>query len=89
MVPAGADAVAAEYLSISVPGQQRAQQATPARSESGTPFALLTSAATQLQNARSASPVRRPLALDGTPMTGPATSSFSLPQHLPPSVSFP
>lgn len=84
---AGAEGVAAEYLAISLPGQQKVQKATPPRSDSGTPFALLTSAATQLQNSHTASPARRPLAFDGsTPMTGPATSSFTLPSSLPASV---
>lgn len=76
---AGADSIAAEYLDISLPGQQKQQRATPARSDSGTPFALLTSAATQLPNSHSASPAHRPLAFDGTPRTGP-TTSFAFPQ---------
>ena len=77
---AGADSVACEYLRLSLPGQQ--MKATPQRSESGTPFALLSSAATQLQNTCSASPARRPLARESTP----ATSCFTLP-HPPASVS--
>ena len=87
---AGADGVAADYLSISLPGQQLQQQqkATPSRSDSGTPFAILTSAATQLPNSHSASPARRPLAFDGTPLSSLSMSfGTSAPQDPRVSVS--
>ena len=87
---AGADAVAGDYLNISLPGQKQQQKATPSRSDTGTPFALLTSAATQLHNSSvSASPARRPLAFDGTPLPALSMPFGTLaPQDMRSSVSF-
>ena len=80
-VHAGADAVAADYLNISLPGQHKQQKATPSRSDSGTPFALLTSAATQPHNTHNASSACRPLAYDGTPLSALSMSFGTMASH--------
>lgn len=88
-VHAGADGVAGDYLNISLPGQKKQLKATPVRSDTGTPFALLTSAATQPHNSASASPARRPLAFDGSPLSALSMSFGTLaPQDMRSSVSF-